>query len=483
MTNTPSPLSSLRHALASSETDPQTIAIAAAGSANSNASHNTYLTLTTIESLQRTERLPGIFADAQNRPSLYGIPISIKDCFDLTGTTTSCGSRFYQQLHPVAEKNSWVAQRLLDAGAIIPGKTHLHQLAYGITGENADYGDCVQPRDSTLLTGGSSSGAAASVQEGSALAAIGTDTGGSVRVPAALCGLAGYRASHGVSHGEERWSGAAHLAPSFDTLGLLFRDLRDGPALASAIYDIPSVTAPTQLRIGYVGEEFTHDCEPEVLAAFAAWKQHLTGCGARLTAIDTAFWADSLEIFASIQASEAAQLHRGTINTSSPRSQNASPGERPSRSSNSRLFAGASKSSAPVCRRSSNKSTSSCSPALPSANSSQARTNRTSAKRSCATPHLSALPACPPSLSLAKPSVRPSALACSWLLPPCRTQRSYPSPPLSQRVSARPCEPLRAVRSLRDGYTSPVGAPAGRDENRLPIVARPRGEVGIHVTK
>jgi Asp-tRNA(Asn)/Glu-tRNA(Gln) amidotransferase A subunit family amidase len=311
MTNAHSPLSFLRQAIASSETDPHTIASAAAGRANSSASHNTYLTLTTSESLDRAKQLPNIFADAQNRPPLYGIPISIKDCFDIAGTTTSCGSRYYEQLHPIAENNSWVAQRLLDAGAIIPGKTHLHQLAYGITGENADYGDCIQPRDATLLTGGSSSGAAASVQEGSALAAIGTDTGGSVRVPAALCGLAGYRASHGVSRGEERWSGAAHLAPSFDTLGLIFRDLRDGPALASAIYDIPFVTAPTRLRIGYVGDEFTQDCEPEVLAAFATWKQHLTERNGTLTPIDTAFWADSLDIFAAIQASEAAQLHRG----------------------------------------------------------------------------------------------------------------------------------------------------------------------------
>jgi aspartyl-tRNA(Asn)/glutamyl-tRNA(Gln) amidotransferase subunit A len=84
-----------------------------------------------------------------------------------------------------------VAARLRAAGAVIVGKTHLHQLAYGITGENKDFGDCVQPRNAEWLTGGSSSGAAASVQEGSAMAAIGTDTGGSVRVPAALCGLAG----------------------------------------------------------------------------------------------------------------------------------------------------------------------------------------------------------------------------------------------------------------------------------------------------
>lgn len=311
MTNSHSPLTLLRHALASAASDPVTIASEAVARANSNASHNTYLTLTTTESLHRAEQLPNIFADAQNHPPLYGVPIAIKDCFDVAGTATSCGSRYYAQLHPSARDNSWVAQRLIDAGAIIPGKTHLHQLAYGITGENADYGDCVQPRDATLLTGGSSSGAAASVQEGSALAAIGTDTGGSVRVPAALCGLAGYRASLGVSRGEERWSGAFHLAPSFDTLGLLFRDLRDGPALANAIYDIPFASTPTQLRIGYAGDDFTHDCEPEVLYAFAAWKQHLTHHGSTLTQIDTAPWADSLEIFSTIQASEAAQIHRG----------------------------------------------------------------------------------------------------------------------------------------------------------------------------
>ncbi|WP_158944387.1 amidase [Granulicella sp. S190] len=311
MISHPSPLTSLRQSLASSETDPSAIAADAATKTNRNASHNTYVTLTSNESLHRAERLPCLFADVQNRPILYGIPISIKDCFDLEGTATSCGSRYYAQLHPIATDNSWIAQRLLDAGAIVPGKTHLHQLAYGITGENADYGNCLQPRDATLLTGGSSSGAAASVQEGSALAAIGTDTGGSVRVPAALCGLAGYRSSYRVSRGEERWAGGAHLAPSFDTLGILFRDLRDGPTLANAIYDIPLTSATTQLRIGYVGEDFLHDCEPEVLSAYTAWKQHLAQHNATLTPIDTSFWSDSSEIFSTIQASEAAAIHRG----------------------------------------------------------------------------------------------------------------------------------------------------------------------------
>src|SRR6202035_4533129 len=151
----------------------------------------------------RAEQLPRIFPDQPTRPALYGIPISFKDCFDVAGTITTCGSSFYAHHNPPAGKNSWVAQRLLDSGAILTGKTHLHQLAYGVTGETPDYGDCLHPRAPTLLTGGSSSGAAASVQEGSALAAIGTDTGGSIRIPAALCGLAGYRTSHAIAHGEE----------------------------------------------------------------------------------------------------------------------------------------------------------------------------------------------------------------------------------------------------------------------------------------
>jgi Asp-tRNA(Asn)/Glu-tRNA(Gln) amidotransferase A subunit family amidase len=306
-----SPLQSLRQELASSPSSPSTVAFRFAANENGNASRNTYITSYATESLNRTEQLPTLFPDPQNRPALYGIPISIKDCFDVAGSVTTCASRFYAQRNPPATKNSWVAQRLLDAGAVLTGKTHLHQLAYGITGENADYGDCLQPRDATLLTGGSSSGAAASVQEGSALAAIGTDTGGSVRVPATLCGLVGYRSSVGVSRGDERWAGAYHLAPTFDTIGLLFRDLRDAPAFANALFDIAPAPAPAKIRIGFAGDDFVHDCDPSVLAAYEAWKQRLANHGATLSSFDTAFWSDSSEIYSSIQASEAAVIHRG----------------------------------------------------------------------------------------------------------------------------------------------------------------------------
>jgi Asp-tRNA(Asn)/Glu-tRNA(Gln) amidotransferase A subunit family amidase len=305
-----SPLQSLRTALTSDFTCTQAVAADAARNANQNASNNTYITRLATESFERAEQLPHLHPNPQSRPPLYGIPISLKDCFDLTGTVSTCGSRFYAQHNPIAQKNSWIAQRLLNTGAIITGKTHLHQLAYGVTGENADYGDCVQPRDATLLTGGSSSGAAASIQEGSALVAIGTDTGGSVRVPSALCGLAGYRTSHALNT-EALWSGGYHLAPTFDTLGILFRDLRDAPLLAEAIFDIAPVASPSTVRIGYVPNDFLHDCEPAVLNAYEAWKQQLASHGATLAPFDTTFWADSPTIYSPIVASEADAIHRG----------------------------------------------------------------------------------------------------------------------------------------------------------------------------
>ena len=205
---------------------------------------------------------------------MFGVPVAVKDCFDVAGYPTTCGSRFYAEKLGIARTDSAVAARLRQAGAVIMGKTHLHQLAYGITGENSEYGDCVQPRDPGILTGGSSSGSAASVQEGSAVAAIGTDTGGSIRVPAALCGLAGYRSTLGLG-GAQAWEGGWHLASSFDTLGWLFRDLRDGPALAAALLDVQPVDAPKDVTIAAVGAGFLHDCEPAVLEMYHGWQEKL----------------------------------------------------------------------------------------------------------------------------------------------------------------------------------------------------------------
>jgi Asp-tRNA(Asn)/Glu-tRNA(Gln) amidotransferase A subunit family amidase len=290
--------------------EPFVLAQEAFARANSNAGRNVYLAMDQERTLGEAQALHARFPQPGQRPPLFGVPVAVKDCFDVAGYPTTCGSRFYAEKNGIARADSTVAARLRQAGAVIMGKTHLHQLAYGITGENSDYGNCVQPRDPKLLTGGSSSGSAASVQEGSAVAAIGTDTGGSIRVPAALCGLAGYRSTLGLG-GAQIWEGGVHLAVSFDTVGWLFRDLRDGPVLAAALFDLPQVAAPQDVTIAAVGESFLHDCEPAVLEVYRGWQERLGGAGAQIKIFEPDFWADSREIFLGIQGHEASELHRG----------------------------------------------------------------------------------------------------------------------------------------------------------------------------
>jgi Asp-tRNA(Asn)/Glu-tRNA(Gln) amidotransferase A subunit family amidase len=304
-----SSLEKLQKRLRSGDAEPLNTAEDALNCANSNAGRNVYVAIDREWTLAEAATLPKRFTDVGTRPPLFGLPVSLKDCFDLAGFQTTCGSRFYAMHSGVAATDSWLAARLRSQGAVITGKTHLHQLAYGITGENSEYGDCAQPRNSAWLTGGSSSGAAASVQEGSAVAAIGTDTGGSIRCPAALCGLAGYRSSVGLGD----WRGAAHLAASFDTLGWLFRDLRDAPLLANALLDVPVVrhSLERRLTIGCVDSGFLHDAEPQVLQAFEAFNESLGSLGVVVKSFDTRGWMDSLAIFAAIQASEAAAIHAG----------------------------------------------------------------------------------------------------------------------------------------------------------------------------
>ena len=315
----PSPLQQLQQSLREATTTPHQIAANSLAHSNTNANHNVYLAQSPADLLAQATTLEAL--NPADRPALYSIPISLKDCFDLRGYITTCGSRFYADHTAPASQDSWVAAQLKKAGALITGKTHLHQLAYGITGENPDFGDSLQPIDRTRLTGGSSSGAVASVQEGSALAAIGTDTGGSIRVPAALGGLAGFRASidlaSQIPNHPEIWAGGVHLAPSFDTLGILFRDLRDGPALAAAIFSLaPSTHVIRNPRIAIVPVDFLHDAESEVLAAYATQQQTLRATGATLHPLDSeaiAFWSDALDIVAPLQAHEAAIIQRANL--------------------------------------------------------------------------------------------------------------------------------------------------------------------------
>ena len=300
----------LREALAAESVWPVDLAETALVRANGNQSLNTYLWLNpawTLAEAARAGAMPssegGSFGDG--RSALWGLPISVKDCFDLAGAPTSCGVRAYRELAGIAAQDSWLVEKLRAAGAVIIGKTHLHPLAYGITGENPDFGDCLQPGNEGALTGGSSSGAAASVLEGSAVAAMGTDTGGSIRVPAALCGLAGYRASLGRGN----WQGGAHLAQSFDTMGWIFRDLEAAPLLVGFFAPAEKVSTQTFTRFAVLDESFYGDCEPEILASLHATISELEALGLCAVKIDATWWNEAFEIYAPIQAWEAARIH------------------------------------------------------------------------------------------------------------------------------------------------------------------------------
>lgn len=310
-------LRSLRSALANGVTTPTRLAEAALANANQGPNRNTYLWQDpgwTLAEAERAEAMlsgvGGAFGDG--RPMLWGVPIAVKDCFDLAGSPTTCGTKFYREKNGIAQQDSWVVERLRAMGAVITGKTHLHPIAYGITGENPDFGDALQPGAPGALTGGSSSGSAMSVMEGSAVAAIGTDTGGSVRVPAALCGLAGYRAS--VGRGD--WRGGFHLAGSFDTLGWLFADLEEAPLFGSffASREMDPAAVPACARFATIADGFLHDCEPAVAESYRTTIAELEALGLGRAEIDANWWNDAIDILAPIQAWEAAALHAGNFN-------------------------------------------------------------------------------------------------------------------------------------------------------------------------
>jgi Asp-tRNA(Asn)/Glu-tRNA(Gln) amidotransferase A subunit family amidase len=311
MTKSPREDSELQQALAQLATgavSPREMAEQALARANSNASKNVYMGLDPPRVMREAEELPARFPGA--KPLLYGLPVSVKDLFDMEGFPTTSGSRFYAEHGGVAREDSAVVARLREMGAVIIGKTNLHQLAYGITGENADYGDCVQPGHAEWLTGGSSSGGVASVMEGAALAAIGTDTGGSIRVPAVLCGLSGYRASIELARELGLWRGSVPLAESFDTLGWLFRDLRDAPLLAKALFGLESARkVDSRVRIGCAPPEFMTDSELNVRQGFAAWQKRLAEREAKIVEVDSHFWEEAMDIYVPIQAYEAARYH------------------------------------------------------------------------------------------------------------------------------------------------------------------------------
>ena len=192
---------------------------------------------------------------------LSGLTFAAKDIFDVAGHVTGGGNPDWKATHHPAERTAWIIQTLVDAGATMVGKTHTDELTRGILGENAHYGTPVNPRAPGRVPGGSSSGSAAAVAGGLVDFALGSDTGGSVRIPASFCGLYGLR----PTHGRIPLDGILLQAPSYDTIGWFARDAEAFARVGAAIFG-NAIAPATPARV-VIAEDLFGECEPAVAAA------------------------------------------------------------------------------------------------------------------------------------------------------------------------------------------------------------------------
>lgn len=240
-----------------------------------NSRLNAFITVTADLALEQARRAEEEIAAGNYRGPLHGIPFALKDNIDTAGIRTTAGSNQYRERIPIEDAE--VVRQLKLAGAVIVGKNNMHEFAFGGSGVISAFGPARNPWDPPRITGGSSSGSAAAVASGMCVAAIGTDTAGSVRCPAALCGLVGHRPSQGLLSN----AGTIPLAESFDTPGPITRTIADARTILRelTLVGCPALQRTTQvdlskLRVGVV-RNLTTDMEPDVAACFEAAVQSL----------------------------------------------------------------------------------------------------------------------------------------------------------------------------------------------------------------
>jgi aspartyl-tRNA(Asn)/glutamyl-tRNA(Gln) amidotransferase subunit A len=181
------------------------------------------------------------------------VRLGVKDLFDTAGLTTTYGSAIFRDHVP--ERTATAVTWLEEAGYAIVGKTNLHEFAYGITSENEHFGDVVNPLDPGRIPGGSSGGSAAALAAGLCDVALGTDSAGSIRLPAACCGVVGFKPTHGLVSME----GVFPLAPSFDTAGPMARSVGECSAMVKIV--VPPLEALEEVSVAVA---WTEDAEPLV---------------------------------------------------------------------------------------------------------------------------------------------------------------------------------------------------------------------------
>ena len=203
------------------------------------------------EARRRAAEADRELASGIDRGPLHGVPVSVKDLFDMAGTVTTAASRVRDGI--VASHDAPAISRLRRAGAVIVGKTNLHEFAFGTTNEDSAYGPARNPLDATRSPGGSSGGSASSVAAGMALATLGTDTGGSIRIPAAACGLVGLK----PGYDELSARGVVPLSRTLDHIGPLTSTVTDAWHMLHVLRDrAPRQTALRPRRWARCGSLF-----------------------------------------------------------------------------------------------------------------------------------------------------------------------------------------------------------------------------------
>ena len=249
----------------------------------------------------------------RDRGPLHGVPISIKDIFDMAGLPTTAASHVRRE--HVAARDATVVARLREGGAVLVGKTNLHEFALGTTNEESAYGPVHHPLDPSRSPGGSSGGSAASVLAGMAYASVGTDTGGSIRIPSAACGLVGLK----PRYRDVPTQGVVPLSASLDHVGPLCATVADAAAIFAVIADAPGGGDPAEagaapgLRLGVPRRYFLDLLDDDVARAFDATCARLSAAGVVLEDVVIPHAGEAPAAYLHIALTEAAAFHARTL--------------------------------------------------------------------------------------------------------------------------------------------------------------------------
>src|SRR5437870_8074645 len=285
---------------------------------------NAFITVTADLAREQAHEAEREISGGRYRGPLHGVPVAVKDLFATRGVRTTAGSRILKDWVPAADAT--VVRKLREAGAVLLGKLGMHEFAYGISSVNPHFGDVHNPWDTSRIPGGSSGGSAVAVVAGAAYATLGSDTGGSIRIPAALCGCVGLK----PTFGRASLFGAVPLSWSLDHPGPLARTTRDVAVALIAIagYDprdpfsadrpVPDVhegidRGAQQLRVGVPTDHVWDDCDPAIAAAVRDAIEALARAGAEVREIRWARAAACAKAASAILGVEARAYHEGAF--------------------------------------------------------------------------------------------------------------------------------------------------------------------------